>query len=145
MRVTHALLADYASKSQDGKLNVMGIFDTIFAQSFPVGHPQMYVVLKFEASPAEAGQPKALEIKLLDQDGKQSMGVNATMQIPSHGIPGRKVAMDALFAIQGLIFERPGDYTFSVLVNGDEKEAVTLSVLQMPQQQTPPAQLNGPA
>ena len=52
MDVTLALLADAANVSQDGKLNILGIFNGLGAAAFPATHPSMHLVLRFEASRA---------------------------------------------------------------------------------------------
>ena len=49
MRVPLAVLADYANVTTDGKLNIMGIFNRIFASALPVVHPQMRLVMRFQA------------------------------------------------------------------------------------------------
>ena len=51
MELTLALLADYANISREGKLNIMGIFEQIFALSFPAVHAQLQLVLRLESSP----------------------------------------------------------------------------------------------
>src|SRR5919204_3250104 len=48
MRLSLALLADYANVSHDGKLNIMGIFGQIHAPQFPAVHAQMHLVLSLE-------------------------------------------------------------------------------------------------
>jgi len=50
MEVVLAVLADYANVSQEGKLNIMGIFDIISSEKFPTFHPEMKLVVQFEAS-----------------------------------------------------------------------------------------------
>ena len=60
MRVKLALLADSANVSREGKLNLLGIFDAIFARELPTSHPHMHLVLRFEALPADAGSTVAI-------------------------------------------------------------------------------------
>lgn len=45
MDVNLALLADYANVSQDGKLNIMGIFQEVNPPVLPFALPQMYLVM----------------------------------------------------------------------------------------------------
>ena len=49
MRVSLALLADYSNVSREGKLNILGIFDTIYAPRFPTTHAHLQLVVRFEA------------------------------------------------------------------------------------------------
>ena len=51
-----AVLADEANVSQEGKLNLMGIFDRIAAAEFPVVHPKMVFAFRVEADFADSGR-----------------------------------------------------------------------------------------
>ena len=58
MHVKVALLADYSNVSREGKLNILGIFDTIYAPTFPTTHPHMQLVIRFEGGvPMQAFAP----------------------------------------------------------------------------------------
>lgn len=54
MNVSLALVADYANISREGKLNILGIFDRIAAQSVPAVHSQMQLIMRLEADRAES-------------------------------------------------------------------------------------------
>lgn len=72
MNVAFALLADAANQSREGKLNILGAFGEIYATNFPARHPEMHLVLRLDASPAEAGLRKKIRIIFLDQDSQRS-------------------------------------------------------------------------
>lgn len=120
MDLTLALLADYANVSQEGKLNVLGVFDAIFAPEFPALHTELHLVLRFEAGPAERGQTKTVEIKLIDQDGRTLGTLSGKMSLPEE-TPALVMGVNQILRFQHLVFERPGDYRFDVLVNGEPK------------------------
>lgn len=82
MKVTLALLADAANVSQEGKLNILGTFDNISASKFPTRHPEMQLVLRMEASVAEANTHKRLELKVMDEDAQQVGGAVAEFDVP---------------------------------------------------------------
>ena len=65
VEVTVAVLADYANVSQDGKLNIMGIFQEINPPALPFALPQMYLVLSLSAGPAEVGSVRNIRIPLI--------------------------------------------------------------------------------
>ena len=69
MEVGLAVLADAANVSREGKLNILGEFNTIFAGRFPVTWPKMNLVLKLEATVGE-GSRHRLGIRVINQDGK---------------------------------------------------------------------------
>ncbi|MCL6451825.1 MAG: hypothetical protein K6T75_11080 [Acetobacteraceae bacterium] len=131
MEVVFGVLADCANVSQEGKLNVMGVFDAIHGQGFPLIHPQMHVVVAMEASPAERGQTKSLEVKLLDADGRELGSVGACLAVPEDA-PGQTLKFNQIFQINGVKFDRPGDYAFHILVNGEERRRIGFSVHRIP-------------
>ena len=140
MEVTLALLADYANLTADGKLNIMGTFDTIFAERFPAVHPQMQLILRLSANPAEVGARKKLEIKLMTEDGRQMFSISAEFgfQVKDPALPvGLEMKTDQIIGLNNIRFESAGDYQFAILINDDTKETVPLKVRQRVEQARP--------
>jgi uncharacterized protein DUF6941 len=127
MEVKLALLADGANMSREGKLNLFGIFDTIFARSFPVTHPQMQLVLRFEAPAREAGKTCQVEVQLVADDGRVLFRLPGTLTVQPRGL-GDAVRMDHVLTLNNVPFERPGRYRFDVLVDGETAAVVPLEV-----------------
>jgi hypothetical protein len=135
MDCTLALLADAANVSQEGKLNILGAFANINAHSFPASHPMMQLVLRFEASPAEVGQEKAIRVLLLDADGKaQGEAITANWLVPEPKSPGRRVQVQTVLRLVGTTFPKEGDYVVAILINGEAKAEVPLSLTLVPQE-----------
>lgn len=131
MEVPLALLADYANISREGKLNVMGVFNRISARQFPTVHPEMQLVFRLEAGPAERGQEKVIEIKLLDEDARLLQHLTGHLTVPTES-PTLVVQMDQVIKFSGTTFEKPGSYRFDILVGGETKRTVEFSVEQIP-------------
>lgn len=129
MEVPLAVLADAANVSQEGKLNIFGIFNRLWAMNFPAQHPQMQLVLAFEADHAEAEQTKTLEVQLRDGDGTKLMAISGKLKVPK-GEAGYPIRINHMLPLNGLRFEKPGDYVFKILVNGETKNSVSFSVAQ---------------
>ena len=127
MDVTLALLADAANVSQEGKLNILGAFANINAVKFPARHPEMQLVLRFEASPAEAETKKHLEVKVIDEDGQAVSGFGGEF-IVAPATSGQRIRMQTVMRITDAIFPKPGDYTFAVMVDGKTEYEVPLSL-----------------
>lgn len=127
MEVTLALLADYANMTREGKLNVMGLFAIINAPVLPWTHPQMQLVLEFEAGAAEWDTEKKIEIKLLDADANQVFAVGGTAKVP-RGEPGRRVHINSILTLNNVSFNAEGDYSFAVLIGGETKKEIPLRV-----------------
>jgi Family of unknown function (DUF6941) len=128
MDVNLAVLADYANVSQDSKLNIMGIFQEVNPPVLPFALPQMYLVVSFVAGPAEFGSVKNIRIVLLDNDGNEMLALEGQAQVPRPPRPGRRAFINQVIGLNGITFQRPGDYAFSILVGGETKETVGLHV-----------------
>ena len=132
MDVTLALLADGANVSREGKLNLLGIFDTIFAHAFPSTHPLMQLVIRFEADPAEAGTTRTVEVQFVTPEGRVLFRLPGTMAVPPRGTSDR-IRMDQIVTLTNVQLERPGHYRFHVVVDGEPVAIVPLHVEQIAQ------------
>jgi len=131
MQVPFAVIADGANISREGKLNILGMFDTIYARAFPVTHAEMKLVLRIEAAPSEAGKKHLVEIKLVDEAGQSVLGMKATV-VPRPAPHGRTLRMDQVLSLRNVTFKKPGKYFFSVLIDDEQKAAVGLRVAEAP-------------
>ncbi|MEO5510630.1 MAG: hypothetical protein ABIS27_08355 [Longimicrobiales bacterium] len=126
MQVKLALLADYANVTAEGKLNILGIFDRINVHELPVVHPQMHLILRLEAHPAERNRSHNVEIRLHDPDGQTIFEVTGDM-VPQ-GTGGQTVSANQILTLNNLHLSKTGGYNFVVLVNNDLKSEVLLEV-----------------
>jgi hypothetical protein len=126
MQVKLALLADYANVTAEGKLNILGIFDRISVQEIPAVHPQMHLILRLEAHPAERDRAHNVEIRLYDPDGQTVFEVKG--DVVPHGQVGQTIATNQILTLNNLQLNKPGGYTFIVFVNNDLKSEVPLGV-----------------
>lgn len=126
MRARFALLADYANQTADGKLNIMGVFNSITAASVPAVHAQLSLVVGLETEPTDRGQAKEIAIRLLDADGAELLALTTTVQIPADApLVGN---MPQIVSLTGVRLERFGDYSFYVTVNGEPKADVSFTL-----------------
>ena len=131
MKVVMAVLADCANITREGKLNIMGIFDVIHGQRFPLTHPQMQLVLRFEADISEAEKTKKVEIYLMNADGKKLFVLGGNFKL-GPGRPGEVMGSNHILGINNMKFEEPGLHEFKILVNGELKAEVPLKVVETP-------------
>lgn len=134
MEVTLALLADCANVTAEGKLNILGVFDSILAENFPTVHNQMNLIFRLEANAAEAGSRKDLLILLMGEDGQKLVTLSATMEFTARdpNKSGEQFVADQIIGMQNVRFEKPGIYQIAILVNGDTKKTLMLRVRQRP-------------
>ena len=129
MDVNLAVLADAANATQDGKLNILGAFNTIWASRFPATHPTMQLVVKFTASPAERGMTRRSTLKLIDADGKELLTLSGDITVPDK--PGAdEIGIVTILALNNVRFEHPGDYSFRILLDNDERQTIPFKVVQ---------------
>lgn len=134
MHVNLAVLADHASVDGEGKLNIMGIFDTIFAPAVPVQHPRMMLVTRFAAKPSELGREQNVVIRLADEDGAQMFELAATItpQPGPYTIPAYDAVMNHILVLQNIVFPKYGSYAFNILIGNNEAQTITLHIFQPP-------------
>jgi hypothetical protein len=110
-----AVLADEANVSQEGKLNLLGIFDRIAAANFPVVHPRMVFAFRVEADHADSGRLFPVHVSMVDEDGTALFEAAGEMMAP-HVVAGDFSTANQLFSMVGVQFPRAGLYRFVVRV-----------------------------
>ena len=130
MKIPMALLADEANISQEGKLNVMGVFDRIAAATFPVVHPKLVFVFRVQAEYTDQGPPVPVRVRLLDQDAAVLFEAAGDLAPPPVE-PGEFATANQIFTLVGVQFPQPGIYKFVVTV-GEARHETPLSVVQGP-------------
>ncbi|HST57153.1 MAG TPA: hypothetical protein VLK84_00615 [Longimicrobium sp.] len=126
-----AVLADEANVSQEGKLNLMGIFDRIAAADFPVVHPKMVFAFRVEAEFADSGRMFPVRVSMEDEDGNALFEAAGEMMAP-HVVPGEYSTANQLFALVGVQFPRAGLYRFIVQVGDTPPHETPLLVQPAP-------------
>lgn len=128
MDIDLALLADAATVDASGKLNILGIFDRLGAQTFPARHPRLSLVLRFTAGLQETGTHH-VDISLRDPDGEEVVHMDGDMQLgPPPGGARDAIRVPHVLNIDGLVFPRPGRYSFNVKVDGEHHVSIPLLV-----------------
>ncbi len=127
MRITLAVLADYANVSQDGKLNIMGVFSQILVPSVPISHPEMRLVLQMEVEQVELGREQSIEIRCMDQDGKDLLRMEGSITVSKE--TDSKI-FNHILDIKGLPFKKFGGHQFAIFVNNDLKKQISFDVVE---------------
>lgn len=130
MDVRVAVLADFASISEGGKLNILGIFTNIFAESVPAVHHQMQLVTAFEFDSSEAGN-KNIKIELVEEDGKDIFSMSGVIRV-DRDPNGRSTVINQMLNFNNMVFPKFGNYEFRVLLEGLTVCNIPLSVLKKP-------------
>ena len=76
MNIQVAVLCD-AATDDNGKLNLLGAFDTIYTQQLPAIHPQCSIALRVTFFSGDEGK-HSLQLNFVDADG------HSIAQLPAH-------------------------------------------------------------
>lgn len=130
MEITTAVLADAANISQEGKLNITGIFDSIAARTFPAKWPLMVLVIRIEAHGSETGQHD-IRVRLIDEDGTMLSQLDGAFDIGRPDSPHLPVTGELVLRIANSEFSEPGTYSFDIWIDGRYEQSAQLHVLKL--------------
>ncbi len=130
MNIQVAVLCD-AATDDNGKLNLLGSFDTIYAREMPAIHPQCAVALRVTFMAGDEGK-RLLKVNFVDADGQSIM--------PSLDIPVEITLPDEMhfctrnfiLNIQQLKFDEPGLYSVDVSMDDQSQASIPLLVKHVP-------------
>lgn len=132
MHVSFALFADAANLSQEGKLNILGIFDALHVTQFPALHPRATFVLRMKASTRDAGTHPML-LRWINPRGVDLWHSEAQLDIGAPAPGQQEIDMPIIVQLD-LPLDMLGEFTMRVSVDGRE---AAVSVLHV--RGTPPA------
>lgn len=126
MDVEAFLLCD-AATDQQGKLNVLGAFDTVFAKKVPVVHPACAVAARIRFSKVEQGE-HAVRICVIDQDGKEVVPKLDGKVSVRVGDEAGSAAINLVLNFQRLKLPDYGEYSIDLAIDGQQKASLPFFV-----------------
>ncbi|MBC7562156.1 MAG: hypothetical protein H7305_04500 [Gemmatimonadaceae bacterium] len=129
MHVQFALFADAANVSQEGKLNILGVFDALHVGQLPSLHPRATFVVRLKAVTEDRG-PHGVGLEWASPGGEvlwSSRGELVVGEAPD-GAEGIDVP---LLAVIDLPLDTPGIYTMLVSIDDVEASRTALHVTQV--------------
>lgn len=130
MNIQIAVLCD-AATDENGKLNLLGAFDTIYARELPATHPQCAVALRVTFLSDDEGKHE-LKLSFVDADGRSIMpaiGIPVEVALPEDMHFGTR---NFIFNFQQLNFAQPGLYSVDVTLDGQPQASIPLLVKHVP-------------
>ena len=126
------LLCD-AATDQQGKLNVLGAFDTIWTKKLPAMHPACAIAARIRFAKIEDGN-HSVKILIIDQDGR-NIGPKLEGSISVKAVPNLDSSVaNLILNIQRLEFKQHGQYRIDLAIDGDIKASLPLRVNEIPTQ-----------
>lgn len=128
MKLTILAFADSAHMAEGSKLNIFGIFDTIFTPAVPVIHPETTIAMRFAVSSSDRGRTHDIQIKLVAPNRTEIVTGNGQVTIEEGPATDDVQHLDQVVKIPGVQFPEAGTYRLEVRVNGRKSGHILLSV-----------------
>ncbi len=131
MNVEAFLLCDCAT-DQQGKLNILGAFDIVYARKMPAVHPACTVAARLRYSRVEEGEHK-IKINLIDADGNPAGPVlerEISLKVNENDNSGVR---NIILNIQGLRLGNFGDYRIDFAIDNRLEASLPLKVREVPE------------
>ena len=132
MHVSFALFADAANISQEGKLNILGVFDAVQVGALPAVHPRAHLVVRLKGGGADIGA-HTVGLHWVNPRGHELWSSEG--QIEVEGVPPTAEEMDfPIIAAIDLPLDEAGSYTMRIDLDAQPHTMVRLMVRAAPPQ-----------
>jgi hypothetical protein len=133
MDIQIATLCDSAN-DYNGKLCVLGTFDTIGSRTLPVVHQNCVLAMRMCFRAIDEGEHD-LAIRIIDADGQDVIPalppVKFDIRIPQEV---DFITRNMILHFQALQFQKAGTFSLEISVDDDSLASIPLRVIYMPQQ-----------
>jgi hypothetical protein len=130
MQVSFALFADAANLSQEGKLNVLGVFDALQVGTLPAVHPRAHLVVHLKGSPADVGR-HTVTLRWVNPTGSELWTSTGELNVGQP--PAGVTEMDLpLIAQIDLPIDAAGGYHMTVSLDEQKSAEVPVQVRTVP-------------
>ena len=129
MQVSFALFADAANLSQEGKLNILGVFDALQVAGLPTVHPRAHLVVHLKGSSLDRGAHE-MTLRWLSPSGQELWSTTGELALgdPPTGV----LEMDLpIIAQVDLPLDQGGVFAMRVEVDGAVAAEVPVHVRGM--------------
>jgi uncharacterized protein DUF6941 len=116
MHISFAVFADAANLSQEGKLNILGVFDAVQVAGLPTIHPRTHFVVRLKANGDDTGQHK-LTFRWLSPYEEELWSSTGEMTVAPSPNPVFEVDLP-IIAVVDLPLNVTGQYTMQVTLDG---------------------------
>ncbi len=126
MHVTFALFADAANLSQEGKLNILGVFDALQVVTLPALHPRATLVVHLKGTAADAGNHR-VSLQWMSPAGAELWSSDGELGIATPALGAADMNFP-LIAQLDLPLDQTGEYLMRVGLDGTTHAEVALQV-----------------
>jgi len=126
MQLSFALFADAANLSQEGKLNILGVFDAVQVGGVPTVHPRASLVLRLKGGSHDAGL-HTLTLTWVNPDGEQLWQTTGEVELGMPPAGAGELDLPVIANVD-LPINRAGGYTMQIALDDRPTASVPLQV-----------------
>jgi len=116
MHLSFALFADAANLSQEGKLNILGVFDALHVGTLPAVHPRAALVLHLKGDGADVGDHR-VGLSWRNPTGEMLWNSEASLTVGPPALGTFEMDLPLLAQVD-LPLDVPGAYAMEVSIDG---------------------------
>jgi hypothetical protein len=125
------VVCEEAGERQDGRVDVHGIFQQLYAPGFPARQDVLTLALAIEWEPHERGQID-FSVDLLDPSSSPALTISGSTEVGDpegmRGPPQTRLLMP----LQGVVFPAAGTYVFELKVGEQRHRLAPLHLIHEP-------------
>lgn len=129
MELILAVACDDARVRPDGKLDISGVFNELYAPGFPAKQDRMTVVFIVEWDRSESGRIP-LRADLVDETGQKSFTIQGHTDVEPRPADRAPAQTRLVMPLEDVVFPKPGRYHFELRFGNEVKRALYLFVGQ---------------
>ena len=126
MQVSFALFADAANLSQEGKLNILGVFDAVQVVTLPAVHPRAHLVFRLKGDREEFGS-HTVALSWSNPNGTELWSSNGELNIGKPPSDVQELDLPLIAAVD-LPLDVAGTYTVGIALDGQPHAQLVLQV-----------------
>lgn len=124
-----ALVCDDARPDDQGKLDIHGVFNDLYAPGFPAKQDRMVLVMVVEWDRADQGRYR-FKVDLVGPGGKPTLTVDGHTDVDERPDDRPPARTRLVMPLEEVVFPTPGAYRFVIRVKGRELEGPALYLVR---------------
>lgn len=133
MLLRFSAVCDHAQPTPDGKLDLHGVYHDLSAPGFPAQQDRLVLVLVLEWDRADQGR-YLFKADLEDDEGNISLTVEGETEVHQPAPDQPPARSQLVMPMEGVIFPKPGQYTFRVKVKGQTLQGPGIHLVEVPEE-----------
>jgi hypothetical protein len=130
MKLILSVICEEVREREDGRMDIMGVFNELGAPGFPAAQDRMTVVFIIEWSADEAGE-QPIRADLVDEAGDQVLTIQGHTDVEQREPRGAPPQTRLVLPLQEVVFPHKGPYHFELIAGGTVLSAAPIFLRSM--------------